>query len=243
MLKGRDGCSRLWRLRERLEYNRRAGILGDGSNVVESQHETPASAVVIDDDHLILRIQEGDNAAFEILVNRYRAALVGFFIKNTRDRDLAEDLAQETLLRVYKQAWNYLPRGRFRGWMYRIARNLIIDSFRRRSNDALVRAAATRSPDEDYDTLAQVAGELVPPDEHADFREVAAIVDEELAEIPEDQRLTFTLYHFCGLSLPEIAEVMETSVPTSKSRLRLTREKLTERLLRRGIRNPNCQED
>ena len=211
--------------------------------MAKSQQPGADSAVLVEDDTLVLRIQDGDNQAFEILVNRYRGALVGFFIKNVRDRELAEDLAQETLLRVYKQAWNYLPRGKFRGWMYRIARNLIIDSFRRRSHDALVKASTSSGNEDNSDPLNRVAGEGKTPEVSADQAEVAAIVEEELKLIPEDQRLTFTLHHYCGLTLSEIADVMETSVPTSKSRLRLTREKLSEALLRRGVKNPNLREE
>ena len=211
--------------------------------MTDPQQTGGETAVLIEDDALVLRVQDGDNGAFEILVNRYRSALVGFFIKNTRDRELAEDLSQETLLRVYKQAWNYLPRGRFRAWMYRIARNLIIDSFRRRSHDALVKASATRGRDEDNDPLMRVAGDGLTPEQKADQQELATIVDEELKKIPEDQRLTFTMHHYCGLTLSEIADVMDTSIPTSKSRLRLTREKLVEALARRGIKNPNLPEE
>jgi len=211
--------------------------------LTDPQQTGGETVVLIEDDALVLRVQDGDNGAFEILVNRYRSALVGFFIKNTRDRELAEDLAQETLLRVYKQAWNYLPRGRFRAWMYRIARNLIIDSFRRRSHDALVKASATRGGDEDNDPLMRVAGVGLTPEQKADQHELATIVDEELKKIPEDQRLTFTMHHYCGLTLSEIADVMDTSIPTSKSRLRLTREKLVDALARRGIKNPNLPEE
>lgn len=211
--------------------------------VAESQQSTAEAAVLIDDDGLILRIQDGDNQAFEILVNRYRGPLVGFFIKNVRDRELSEDLAQETLLRVYKQAWNYLPRGKFRGWMYRIARNLIIDSFRRQSHDALVKASTSSGNEDSNDPLNRIAGDTATPHDSANQRELAGMVTEELEKIPEDQRLTFTLHHYCGLTLSEIADVMETSVPTSKSRLRLTREKLSEALLRRGVQNPNLPEE
>ena len=212
-------------------------------SVAESQQPGVEAAVLIEDDALILRIQDGDNQAFEILVNRYRGALVGFFIKNVRDRELAEDLAQETLLRVYKQAWNYLPRGKFRGWMYRIARNLIIDSFRRRSHDALIKASTSSGNEDNSDPLTRIAEDTQSPEQLADQFEIAAMVEEELEKIPEDQKLTFTLHHYCGLTLSEIADVMETSVPTSKSRLRLTREKLSEALLRRGVKNPHLREE
>ena len=188
-----------------------------------------------EDDQLMIRIQEGDAEAFDQLVQRYEAPLIGFFVRNTRDVQLAEDLTQETMLRVYNQAWDYLPVGRFRGWMYRIARNLLIDNIRRQSHDALVRAVKAKTDNEDDDGLARLAGEVTPPGERAGFRELASCVDELLTEIPEEQRLTFVLHHYSGLTLPEVAEVMDANHRTTKSRLRLAREKLREKLRKRGV--------
>ncbi|MGE3313695.1 MAG: RNA polymerase sigma factor [Planctomycetaceae bacterium] len=190
-----------------------------------------------DDDQLMVRLQEGESRAFEELVEKYQAPLVGFFHRNTRDVQLSEDLTQETLLRVYNQSWDYLPVGRFRGWMYRIARNLLIDSVRRQSHDALVHAATGKHED-DVDALARVAGNLVGPDETADRREFARLVGELLQQIPEDQRMTFTLHHLSELTLAEVADVMDASLPTTKSRLRLAREKLREKLHARGVHDP-----
>jgi len=187
-----------------------------------------------DDDRLMIRIQEGDTGAFEELVDRYEAPLIGFFLRNSRDVQLSEDLTQETLLRVFNQAWDYIPSGRFRGWMYRIGRNLLIDNVRRQSHDALVRAVKAKTDNED-DGLARLAGEIASPGEQAGRRELARLVDELLTEIPEDQRLTFVLHHYSGLPLPEVADVMDSNVATTKSRLRLAREKLQEKLLVRGV--------
>jgi RNA polymerase sigma-70 factor (ECF subfamily) len=187
-----------------------------------------------DDDRLMIRIQEGDTGAFEELVDRYESPLIGFFLRNTRDVQFAEDLTQETLLRVFSQAWDYIPSGRFRGWMYRIGRNLLIDNVRRQSHDALVRAVRANTDSED-DGLARLAGEFVSPGEQAGYREFARLVDELLTDIPEDQRLTFILHHYSGLPLPEVADVMDSNVATTKSRLRLAREKLQEKLQVRGV--------
>src|SRR5262249_43258173 len=132
---------------------------------------------------------------------------------------------------------DYLPRQKFRGWMFRIARNLLIDNIRRQSHDALVRAVKGTSPDED-DALARIVADVLSPVERANLRELMQIVGGFLDEIPEEQRLTFTLHHFGDLSLSEIADIMETNVATAKSRLRLAREKLQEKLAGLGIRGP-----
>ena len=188
---------------------------------------------MLDDDQLMIAIQGGDSQAFEALVERYQQPLINFFLTNTRDRQFSEDLTQETLLRVYDQAWDYLPTGRFRGWMYRIARNLLIDNIRRRSHDALVRSV--RGTGDEACILASLAEEITSPHDAADQNEVARLVDELLQELPEEQRLTFTLHHFADLSLPEVAEIMHSSTATTKSRLRLAREKLREKLSARGV--------
>ncbi|MFN0052282.1 MAG: RNA polymerase sigma factor [Planctomycetales bacterium] len=192
-----------------------------------------APSPFLDDDQLMIAIQGGAGGAFNQLVERYQQALINFFFSNTRDLQFAEDLTQETLLRVYDQAWDYLPTGRFRGWMFRIARNLLIDNIRRRSHDALVRSV--RGTGDETCVLAGLAEEVVPPDVAADQRELAALVEELLQDLPEEQRLTFTLHHFAELSLPEVGEILHANTATTKSRLRLAREKLREKLTALGI--------
>ncbi len=196
-----------------------------------------------DDDACMLRMQGGDRHAFDEIVARHQSALIGFFIRHLRDAQLAEDLTQETLLRVFNQSWDYLPRGSFRGWMFRIARNLLIDSTRRRSHDALVRAIKCSGATEDDDGLARIMGEETAPLDRADQQEIVRLVDAVLPELPDDQRSTFILYHYMALSLPEIADATECNLPTCKSRLRLAREKLREKLLDRGVTDPGLPEE
>jgi len=109
----------------------------------------------------------------------------------------------------------------------------MIDNLRRQYHDALVHTV--RGDDEDQDRIARVAEDILSPDQQADIREVARWVEAELQTLSEDQRLTFLLYHYAGLSLPEVADVMETYLSTTKSRVRLVREKLQERLMEIGI--------
>jgi len=194
-----------------------------------------------EDDILMVRVQEGDPTAFNELVTRYQGPLLGFFFRNTRDRQLSEDFAQETLLRVYNQSWDYLPTGRFRGWIYRIAHNLLIDNIRRQSHDALIHAYKG-TQDGGVDAVNRIAAQFVPPEDLADQRELARIVDELLKELPDEQRQTFTMHYFSGLPLSEVAAAMETSLPTCKSRLRLCREKLRLKLKALGYGDPATAE-
>src|ERR1700685_4630696 len=84
---------------------------------------------------LMLRVRDGDAASFEELLCRYRRPLVGYFCRMVRDPGLAEDLAQEVFLRVYKSRERYQPDARFTTWLYRIATNLALNAIRDRRDE------------------------------------------------------------------------------------------------------------
>ena len=191
-----------------------------------------------EDDAAMIRLQSGDRAAFDELVARHSGPLFGFFLKNTRSRPAAEDLTQETLLKVYREHWDYLPMGRFRGWMYRIGRNLMIDAARRQGRDALVKSVRS-DPDGEGFLLDRLAGDAETPAALADRKLFAELVDELLNELPDDQRETFAMHHFAHVALPEVGQAMGVTTSTAKSRLRLAREKLRVKLAERGVFDPN----
>ena len=190
-----------------------------------------------EDDQIMIRLQEGAVGAFEELVCAWQQRLLAYFLRNTRDAQLSEDLVQETLLRVHKAAWDYLPTGSFKGWIFRIARNLLIDHTRRASNDVLLKRVSpgSNSSGDTFDPLVLLQDDRVSPMQSAQTKEVAAIVSELLEQLPEEQRQTFQLHHFESLTLPEVADAMQTSLPTAKSRLRLAKEKLRYLLSCRGF--------
>ena len=197
-----------------------------------------------DDDQRMIRLQEGDARAFDEMVEAWQGPLFGFFLRNTRDAQQAEDLVQDTLLRLYRKAWDYLPTGRFRGWLFRIARNLLIDNVRRAKKDALIHRVkiSVRSGEDPVDLLNLLPGDFVSPLRRAFQDEVSTVVRELLDDLPDEQRQTFTLHHFDSLTLSEVADAMETSLPTAKSRLRLAKEKLRYQLSCRGFTEETVSE-
>jgi RNA polymerase sigma-70 factor (ECF subfamily) len=194
------------------------------------------------DDDLMIRIQEGDDSAYNELVQRYYGMLFGFFLRNTRDPHQAEDLSQDTFLRIHSQAWEYIPQGKFKSWMFRIGRNIMIDDVRRQNRDALVHTFQS-AQHHDQDQLAQVVEELVLPEDVASMREFSDLLTLCLQDLPPDQRETLTMYYFSGLSLPEIAHILDANLATTKSRLRLAREKLKSALAEHGIKDQEFQTD
>ena len=190
-----------------------------------------------EDDLRMIRLQDGDPDAVDEIVAAWKGPLYGFFMRNTKDPQQSEDLVQDTFLRLYRKAWDYLPTGRFKGWLFRVARNLLIDSVRRKSHDALIRRVTITadSDGEPTNLLNLLPDDVTSADDQATQKEVVEIVRAALDELPEEQRQTFTMHHFDSLTLSEVADAMDTSLPTAKSRLRLAKEKLRYHLTCRGF--------
>lgn len=190
-----------------------------------------------DDDQRMMRLQSGDSEAFDEIMTIWQGPLYGFFFRRIKDVQRSEDLVQDTLLRLYRKAWDYLPTGCFKGWLFRIARNLLIDSVRRSANDALIRRIAI-TPTADgqiVDLLNLLPSDMVSAEARASQQELATVVADLLNELPDEQRQTFMLHHFECLTLAEVADAMQTNLPTAKSRLRLAKEKLRYQLTCRGF--------
>jgi RNA polymerase sigma-70 factor (ECF subfamily) len=181
----------------------------------------------LSDDILVTQVARGNSAALETLYDRYASTVLGLSLKVIGDQALAEDVLQETFWRVWQSAATYQPqRGSFAGWLFRIARNLAIDAYRRRS----VRPQATPSMDESEPVLDQV------PDPNVDVAEqvLANIQNREvrvaLLSLPRVQRQVIEMAYFYGMTRQEIAEATGEALGTIHTRARLALQKLREEL-------------
>jgi len=162
-------------------------------------------------------VQRQDAAAFETLLDRHLAPLGRFLFRLSGNRADAEDLAQETFLRIWREARRWQPgRVRFTTWLYRIAHNLAID--RHRKN----REVASAEPPE-------VAADSTPHDELA-LDERGRRVRNAIAALPERQRTALLLVHFQGLSNGDAAEILDVSVDALESLLSRARRSLKRSL-------------
>lgn len=165
----------------------------------------------------------GDLAAFDTLYARYRGPLYRFLLGATGHRATAEELFQDTWQRVVRARKSYRPDAKFRTWLWRIARNLVIDNARR-SRPVLGGEAATIA----------IAGAAAPA-AHEPLRELAAKeewsrLQQALGTLPEEQRIAFLLRMEDGLGVQEIADVTGVGRETAKSRLRYAMQHLRRRL-------------
>lgn len=190
------------------------------------------------DEALMLAFQQGDARAFEQLVQRHRAAVFNFLLRLLGDRARAEDLLQETWLKVVRSAPSYEKKAKFTTWLYTIARNLCVDASRRDRHRvaASLDQAAGADPDGDARPLVDRIPDSRPmPDRAAHGLQVREAIELALKKIPEEQREVFLLREYAGVPFKEIADVTGVPENTVKSRMRYALEGLRRALLELGI--------
>lgn len=186
------------------------------------------------DEELLAAYQQGDTGAFELLLRRHRAPLFSFLLRMLGDRTRAEDLAQETFLRIVKGAQAWEQRARFQTWLYTIARNLCVDQSRRdrfRRADSLDQTG----PDDEPPLVDSVAGSEIDPARGAESVRLRPVLQKALLALPVEQREVFILREQAGLPFKEIAETVGVNENTVKSRMRYALEGLRKALLAAGV--------
>ena len=181
------------------------------------------------DETLATRVARGDSAALEVLYDRYASRVLGISMKIVGDQALAEDILQETFWRVWQSASTYQSQlGPFTGWLFRIARNLSIDAYRRRNVRPQIFVGANGSdpildetPDPDTDVAEQAQSIL-------QNRQVRKALD----ALPGVQRQVIEMAYFYGMTRQEIAEATGEALGTIHTRARLALQKLRGELER-----------
>lgn len=187
-----------------------------------SDRESAASLERASDDLLVQRVVEGDLRAFELLYDRYARPVFSLAFRMLGDPGEAEELLQETFVRLWQQAGRYdARRGSFGSWLMSIAHNLAVDALRQRSR------RPQRADFVDLATLPlQDIDERATALEAAEVSELRDRVRRALAQLPEPQRQAIELAYFAGLTHSEIAAVLGEPIGTIKTRLRLAMQKL-----------------
>ncbi|MCZ7608060.1 MAG: sigma-70 family RNA polymerase sigma factor [Planctomycetota bacterium] len=181
---------------------------------------------------LMRRFQAGDVDAFTELYEAHLRGLLNFFFRLCWDRSLAEDFAQEVLLRIYKSASKWEPNAKFTTYLYRIARNYWIDHCRllstQKENVSL--DAKFGSSEDSGSLIDRLPDDIRPPEHDLDRRELYGAIMKALEQLPDEQRMVFVLSEIEELKYNEIAEIMEIPLGTVKSRMHTAIGKLQELL-------------
>jgi RNA polymerase sigma-70 factor (ECF subfamily) len=183
------------------------------------------------DEALMLRYRDGDVRAFEVLVTRHRKPVYNFILRFVRDAAQAEDVLQETFLRVVRSADAYERQAKFTTWLFTIARNLCVDASRRRKHR---NAASLDAPVDGQDGKAALGEFVADPgaavDRQAIGRQLQVRMKQAIEALPDEQREIFLLREVADLQFNEIAAIIGCPENTVKSRMRYALEKLREAL-------------
>lgn len=197
------------------------------SSILRTNDELAISR--LSDEALVAQVARGDSAALEALYDRHNSTVLGLTLKIIGDRAAAEDILQETFWRVWKSADTFQSqRGSFTSWLFRIARNLAIDVYRRNNvrpqvmpdDDGSV-SVLDRTPDPDMDVAEQAQAVL-------QNKQVRGA----MSSLPGVQRQVIEMAYFYGMTRQEIAEVTGEALGTIHTRARLALQKLKEELER-----------
>jgi len=187
-----------------------------------------ATAGLADLDAIMERCATGDDRAFDELYRRGAQRVRGFLIRLSSDAALADDLTQETFVRIHRSRGNFAPGAAALPWMFAIARNAFLDHARRESVRRSSRSKLVQSPEAAKDTQG---------DEVLSGREMLDVVRSTLERLPMLQRDAFVLIRFEGLSVSEAAQVLGATEAAVKVRAFRAYEALRAALESAGLEN------
>ncbi len=175
---------------------------------------------------LVERARAGEKQAFSELVNAFADRIHAYLYNMVGDRELAEDLTQETFVRAWQALSSFRGGAAFGTWLYRIATNLAIDAMRRRKREGPQQSLDEPVEGEDSEMERQLADPARGPDEVVEARELQAAVREAIGELSPKLRAVLLMYDFEGMSYEEIAQALGVPMGTVKSRLFNARQQL-----------------
>lgn len=174
------------------------------------------------DEDLMKRCRDGDMSAFELIVLRYKDAIFNFTYHFLADYHRAQDISQETFLRVLKNVDRYKSRNSFKSWIYRIAANLCKNDLRDRSRHKELPLDDPEIHTESFYTL---------PDKAYENEELQRLVIEAVNALPEDQRMAIVMREYQDMSYEEIASALNCSLGAVKSKIYRARQNVKRILI------------
>ena len=189
----------------------------------------------VSDEDLMMDCKKGDMSAFELLVRRYQDAIINYIYFSINDYHRAEDLAQETFLRVFKNASRYEVKASFKSWLYTIATNLTRNEIRNRARRNTYFLEDLVDENEDVYHSVYMIDEGLQPDLLLERKERQQIVKKAIKMLPENQCTALTLVTYQELSYEEIAEILNCSIGAVKSLIHRARQNIKDILIKLGI--------
>jgi len=173
--------------------------------------------LIVSDQELVKQFVEGSQSAFETLLSRHKQKVYAYILVSVRDKALAEDIFQETFIKVIRSLKDgrYFENGKFVSWVIRIAHNLIIDHYRREKQ-----LGTTNAGSFEWDVFNSNRYSEQTVEQDIVYAQILKDVKGLLAFLPEEQREVVMMRHYMDLSFKEIAEITDVSINTALGRMR-----------------------
>jgi RNA polymerase sigma-70 factor, ECF subfamily len=185
---------------------------------------------LLSDAEVMLRVAAGDDHAFDYLVDKFRRPMNSFMYRMTRNQAVAEELAQEVFLRVYRSRQTYAASAKFTTWLYRIATNLAVNHARDTKYERPENQVSIDEPDTETGLTVDVADRGLNAEQMILRRERLAAIRKNVDALPERQRAAVIMHKYQDMDYKQIAEVLKLSESATKSLLFRAYETLRETL-------------
>ena len=187
-----------------------------------------AEYTALSDQEVVVRAREGREPAYRELIRRYERPVFSLIFRMVRDRELAEDLTQETFVKALNAVESYRPEFKFSSWIFKIANNAAIDHLRRRELQTLSLEGAPNAvtPEAIEATALQLRDRLESPLEELEARELGGQIESAIARLRPEYRSCILLRHVEGRAYEEIAEIMDLPLGTVKTYIHRARNEL-----------------
>jgi RNA polymerase sigma-70 factor, ECF subfamily len=190
--------------------------------------DAPANWPALSDQEVVLRARAGSERAYRELVRRYERPIFSLIYRMVRDRELAEDLAQETFVKALNALDSYRPEYKFSSWIFKISNNTAIDHLRRRELDTLSLDGSPHAttPDAVEATALQIGDRGETPLDVVEARELGGEIEQAIARLRPEYRQCILLRHVEGRAYEEIAEILDLPLGTVKTYIHRARNEL-----------------
>ena len=179
---------------------------------------------------IMLRVAEGDEASFNYLAEKYHRPMIHFLYRMVGNQAIAEELAQEVFLRVYRARSSYRAEARFTTWLYRIATNLAVNYARDTKHERMAQTVYLDAADEETGTTPDLADDEPTVEQRLMRDERMAAIRRHVMALPERQRMAVLMHKYQGMDYKQIGEVLKLSESATKSLLFRAYQTLREKL-------------
>lgn len=179
---------------------------------------------------VMLRVAAGDEAGFNFLVQKHYRAMIHFLFRMVRNQAVAEELAQEVFLRVYRSRESYRAEAKFTTWLYRIATNLAVNHARDTKHERAAQNVYLDQPDEETGTTPDVADDEPNVEQNILRDERMAAIRQHVMALPERQRMAVLMHKYQGMDYRQIGDVLKLSESATKSLLFRAYQTLRDKL-------------